>query len=311
MTPRVSVVLPVRDRAGVLERAMRSVLDQSYRPLELIVVDDGSADASAEVAERVARQDRRVRVIREPARGAAAARNVGLRLARGELLAFQDSDDEWLPGRLERHVRAVDADPPAVGVVYGPMIRVEAGRERPFRCAAFAPEDAHVLERALSLGIIGIGLQALLVRRAAAERAGAFDEALPRWIDYEWLVRVARHARFHYLPEPTARYHATSGAIGTSLEKWLVAQRRFVEVHAEELHARPAALARHYRVWMRNALRASRPHEAREVFGLLRGLGAARPRDWAVLAAGPVVPVLAPMGSRVAQRWRMARAGGW
>ncbi|MEA3136705.1 MAG: teichuronic acid biosynthesis glycosyltransferase TuaG, partial [Thermoplasmata archaeon] len=101
----VSVILPVRNRAILVEAAARSVLDQKWTDLELIVVDGGSTDGTVAVLHRLAASDARVRLLlHDKAEGVSAARNAGARLARGRLLAFQDSDDSWRPETLARQV---------------------------------------------------------------------------------------------------------------------------------------------------------------------------------------------------------------
>ena len=98
--PNVTVVLPTHDRAKLLRRAIDSVLSQDYQDLELIVVDDASTDDTQTVVQQFA--DQRIRYVRLADRqGATAARNAGISAARGEFIGFQDSDDEWLPGKLE------------------------------------------------------------------------------------------------------------------------------------------------------------------------------------------------------------------
>src|SRR2546423_15031109 len=110
MTEVVSVIIPARNAALTIERALASVLSQRFRPIEAIVVDDGSCDATAEVVRAVANPA--VRLIRLPkSRGAAAARNVGIEASSGEIVAFQDADDEWLPGKLEQQVERLRSDP--------------------------------------------------------------------------------------------------------------------------------------------------------------------------------------------------------
>src|SRR5439155_17156977 len=109
--PLVSVLLPVRDGARTLEAAARSVLRQTYRALELWIVDDGSADGSAAVAEALAREDARVRVASSGGAGLVAALELGRARCAGELVARMDADDESLPERLERSVAALEADP--------------------------------------------------------------------------------------------------------------------------------------------------------------------------------------------------------
>src|SRR4051812_4583959 len=113
MNPSVSVVLPTYNRASVLQRSIKSVLAQSFGDLELIVVDDGSTENIRSVAS--AFRDPRVIYIRiHHSRGAGAARNEGIRRARAEWIAFQDSDDEWLATKLEKQVAATRLAPAGV-----------------------------------------------------------------------------------------------------------------------------------------------------------------------------------------------------
>mgnify|MGYP002516567543 CR=1 FL=1 len=103
MTPFVSVILPVYNREDTILRALDSVLMQTYRNMEVIVIDDGSDDSTAEIVRNC--QDSRVRLVRLPVNGGAnAARNAGIRLAEGTYIAFQDSDDEWLADKLEKQI---------------------------------------------------------------------------------------------------------------------------------------------------------------------------------------------------------------
>src|SRR5437016_5735478 len=108
--PSVSVVLPTRDRLDLLPRALASVLDQSVVDLECIVVDDGSSDGTA--AWLADHADTRLHVLHTAGgRGPAGARNDGISVARGRYVAFQDSDDEWLPGKLKKQLAALTREP--------------------------------------------------------------------------------------------------------------------------------------------------------------------------------------------------------
>src|SRR5690348_15078750 len=114
--PRVSVIVPVFNRAATIGRAVASVVVQTMADWELIVVDDGSADDPAGAL--AALSDARLRLLRhERNRGAAAARNTGIAAARAPLIAFLDSDDEWLPEKLARQVAAVERAGPALGAL--------------------------------------------------------------------------------------------------------------------------------------------------------------------------------------------------
>src|SRR5262245_28149594 len=107
MTPRISVVIPVLNRAAVVRRAIASVLAQTFQDFEIVVVDDGSTDGTAESVDTLS--DRRIRVIRhEQTLGGGAARNTGIRASRAPFVAFLDSDDEWVPTKLEKQLGVFD-----------------------------------------------------------------------------------------------------------------------------------------------------------------------------------------------------------
>ena len=134
MTELLSVVVPTHDRPERLREAVRSVLSQDYRSIELVVVDDGSGSSTARTLDELTAKDRRIVVVRhDHPLGSAAARNTGLALARGELVAFCDDDDVWLPGAASA---AVSASKPSTGVVYGWH---QVLQEATGRCVTFRP----------------------------------------------------------------------------------------------------------------------------------------------------------------------------
>ena len=127
-SPVVSVIIPTYNRAHLIGRAIRSVLDQTYQDWELIVVDDASTDDIPGIVKGFT--DGRVKYIRhDENKGAAAARNTGIQAARGAYIAFLDSDDEWLPEKLERQVQAFESSDAQVGVIYTGTIAVSQSGE--------------------------------------------------------------------------------------------------------------------------------------------------------------------------------------
>lgn len=209
-SPRVSVVLCTYDRAGLLARAVDSVLCQSFTELELIVVDDGSSDGTSELLAGFT--DPRLRTLRlEKNVGQAAARNAGIRLAQAPLLAFQDSDDEWVPEKLEWQVPALEASGPETCLVYCDMVHV--GRDG---TASFpgAPriERGRLVDAELGFyQVFGLGIQSVIVRRSCLDRVGGFDERFRCFDDLELFLRLSAVFDFTYLAEPLVRYHDTDG----------------------------------------------------------------------------------------------------
>ncbi len=175
---RISVVVPVFNRASYVGEAIDSVLGQTRPPDELIVVDDGSTDDSVAVVERHAR--RSVRIVRQDNRGIGGARNRGLREATGDVVAFIDSDDLWERDKLERQV-AVLRDGDDVQLVFGHLVEF------------LTPERADELGASLRVStepVPGLIATTLLVRRAAVERIGPFDETLRVGEFVEWMARA-------------------------------------------------------------------------------------------------------------------------
>ena len=189
--PTASVVLPVFNGEACIGRAARSVLGQTISDLELIVVDDGSTDRTNEVVSRYS--EPRLEFIRlEKNSGPAAARNAGVSRARGDYIAFLDSDDEWLPTKLERQLELIVASPPAIGIcTTGFRIhRIATGR---FQDTIPDP-NADWYRQQLTMCALGPG-STLMVKREVFSQVGAFDVALRRFEDWDWMIRcLAVHA---------------------------------------------------------------------------------------------------------------------
>lgn len=194
MSSKVSVILPVHNRADVLPRAIRSVIDQEFRDLELIIIDDGSADHSAEVAKSFG--DERVRVIRlERNRGGNVARNEGIRAAKAPIIGFLDSDDHYLPNKLG-WVAAEFERRPELDLLVDSFVKVSAPGSRKGELVRKNPviEDRELFRRALFTRQLWKATPAITVRREIALRAGLFDESLRRLQDFDFLIRVSEFA---------------------------------------------------------------------------------------------------------------------
>jgi glycosyltransferase involved in cell wall biosynthesis len=193
----VSVVMPVRNRETLVAEAIESVLAQRHRHWELIVVDDGSEDGTA-AAVASFHGDPRIRLERIAHRGAAAARNHGLRLARGDLIAYLDSDNLWFPRFLAAAAAALAANPECA-LVYGALVSQEHGTSE---AGLLFEEFEH--ERLLQSNYID--LNCVMHRRELFERLGGFDESLGRLIDWDLLLRYTRDGGACALPTLAARY---------------------------------------------------------------------------------------------------------
>jgi hypothetical protein len=205
--PTVSVVIPTYQRRDLVAGAVRSVLAQTYNDLEVIVVDDGSVDGTCE---SLATLDCELRYHRQPNRGVAAARNAGVALARGSIVAFLDSDDRWLPDHLAVLTETFARRPSAVLVSTSPRHRAE-GRA--------APDDA-VLLQALPACLYGnpVGWpSSIAVRRADLVAVGGFDEQLPVGEGGELWARLAFRGPFGLLQRRTIVKQRTPNSL---VERW-------------------------------------------------------------------------------------------
>jgi len=198
--PLVSAIVPVHNRAWCIRRSIESVLAQDYRPLELIVVDDGSTDDTPRLLGEIAREMTEyveskaggiaLRILRQDNRGVSAARNLGIRAARGSLIAFLDSDDEWLPQKTSRQTADLLAHP---------GMRVHQTGETWVRRGRRVNPPQRLRKRAgdlfeQSLDHCAISPSAAMLRREVFDEVGLFDETFPACEDYEmWLRITCRH----------------------------------------------------------------------------------------------------------------------
>lgn len=186
----VSVIIPTFDRRALVREAVSSVLAQAGVDVELIVVDDGSTDGTADALE--AEFGSALTVLRTGNRGVSAARNSGVAASCGELIAFLDSDDTWLPGKLAAQV-AMFADP-SVEICQTDEIWIRNGRRvNPHRKHRKPEGDVFLA----SLGLCLISPSAVMLRRSLFERVGGFDEDLPACEDYDLWLRIARTTPVH------------------------------------------------------------------------------------------------------------------
>ena len=212
--PLVSVVIPTRDRRDSTAEAVASVLAQTWRDLELVVVDDGSADGTAEHLE-ASFSDPRLRVLRQENRGVSAARNRGVGATSGAWVAFLDSDDLWLPGKLERQLAAV-AEPPGWAACHTEEVWYRRGRWANPR-KVHAKHGGWIFPHCLPL--CTISPSSILLRREVLASLGGFDESLPACEDYDlWLRLAAFHPVLLLAEKLTVKRNGHEGQL--SREHW-------------------------------------------------------------------------------------------
>lgn len=221
LMPIVSVVIPTRNRAELLTRAIKSVLAQSFSDWELVVIDDASTDHTQNVLIGYATADSRIKIRRcSVPNGAAAARNIGIEAARGDYVAFLDDDDEWLPDKLERQLEWFRSVSHEVGVVYGSFFEVLASGTERLRGTTALPTDG---QQSALLHANVIGHSTIMVQRSMLKLAGGYNARLPRLQDWDLWIRLASRTKFAHMPAPVARIYHTPQSISTNSEKLLTA----------------------------------------------------------------------------------------
>lgn len=206
--PLISVIIPTYNRVALVCRAIDNVLEQTWKHLELIVVDDGSTDGTQE---KLRLYGNRIRIITQANRGPSAARNKGIEIATGEIVAFQDSDDLWMPNKLERQVRLMQALGPSVpcclcninlGVIHG-------RNHTSFSYADMNPKQEEGLWNNVSEVLATrfvLFNQAVAIRRVVLEKLGGFDESLNFLEDYDMALRLSAQEPWGFIREPLVVY---------------------------------------------------------------------------------------------------------
>lgn len=192
--PFVSVIIPTHDRADVVARAIDSVLEQTWTDLELLVVDDGSTDATAAVLAGFS--DPRLTGMRQENKGVSAARNAGIRASSGRYIALLDSDDYWMPGKLARQLCFLRESGFAICQTEEVWVR-DGVRVNP--CRKHAKAAGWFLERSLEMCLISPSC--VLFSRELWDELGPFDERLPACEDYALWLRVGVRYPVGLLPE--------------------------------------------------------------------------------------------------------------
>jgi glycosyltransferase involved in cell wall biosynthesis len=235
--PPVSVVIPTYNRAGVVIEAVASVLAQEPSILEVLVVDDGSTD---DTVARLRALGPPVQVIPVAHSGIPGrVRNVGIRQARGELVAFLDSDDLWLPGKLARQLAYLAAHP-HVGLVYTDEYFEERGRRLPrTRFADYPPRDRFVYQDRIAR--ISTQLSSVLVGRVVLKTVSLFDEGLRRYEDADLLSRISERYALGFITEPLVVYRMHVDSLHLTADEWLRVEgaRRYLTLYHARRDGRP------------------------------------------------------------------------
>jgi glycosyltransferase involved in cell wall biosynthesis len=292
----VSVIVPAFNAARTIDATLASALGQSHRHLEVIVVDDGSHDATGAAVARLAVEDCRLRYIRQPNRGVAAARNRGIAEARGTFIATLDADDLWHPTKIERQIERFRAAGPATALIYTWCYWLAPEGAT----LGYAPPLSHegwVLPQ-MCLGNLIISASNALVRREALLAAGGFDETLRMaggqgCEDWKLYLQIAERHEVAAVPEYLVGYRIHAGAMSDDFAQMMqsrgLVESQFLPRYPDlkrQFAAGRAILARSL------AMRAFQRRRYRMAVQLLAGYPDASPRlawestGWLLLGVG-------------------------
>ena len=229
--PTVSIIIPTYNRASLLSRAINSVLSQTFSDFEIIVVDDYSKDNTKAIIEGL--NDPRVRYIyHERNRGAAAARNTGIRLSKGEYIAFLDSDDEWLPEKLDKQISKFRASHHKVGVVYSGLSIISG--EKVINEYIPSKRGNIYRDQLFEDHVIGGG-STIMVRKECLTEIGGFDENLPARQDYDLSLRLSKFYEFEFIAESLVKVHWDSSNRVTNSQNRRIAGEIIISKIAREI----------------------------------------------------------------------------
>lgn len=227
MKPLISIIIPTYNRAHILSKTIKSVLEQSYKNFELLICDDGSTDETERLVKSI--KDTRIIYLKQENKGPGAARNLGLKNAKGEIIAFLDSDDEWLPKHLEYCIEFFELYPEA-DMVYtqNEIVFSEDSRRKPEHYSYKKKEIPYIEKkegfRLYKNLVFNEYLQSCIsatpctvVKKEVFDKIGLFNEDLSSGQDYEMWLRISNKFRIGVIRQVTVKVLAQAGSISESI----------------------------------------------------------------------------------------------
>ena len=243
---KVSVVIPCFNREDTIEEAVASVLEQSFGDLEVIAVDDGSQDRTWDLLQTI--DDPRLRLAKNPKKGVSSARNYGVSLSKGaRWIAFQDSDDVWLPQKLEQQMAQLEGSA-YVASFCGMLVKADARPETRVQARypdpSISPLSGDILPSLVRSSYLST--QMLVIRRDVFDQVGGFDEELQALVDWELMLRVAQAGPVGFVDQDLVVQRMSENSITRSSAKRLRAQSHILNKHQELIARYPGILAHHH-----------------------------------------------------------------
>lgn len=231
-SPLISVVVPAYNADAFIAGTLASVLSQTYQNLEVWVVDDGSSDRTAAIVEKLAQQDARINLLRQPNQGVAIARNAGIQAAKGEFIAPIDADDVWWPGALEKLMAEFQKMPATVGVVYAWSVDID---EQDRATGAFHASviKGNVYKTLICHNFLG-NASSTLIRKSCLDQIGGYSAELRHrkaqgCEDWDLYLRLAEHCEFGVVPEFLVGYRKLASSMSQDFSQMARSQQQMLE----------------------------------------------------------------------------------
>jgi glycosyltransferase involved in cell wall biosynthesis len=238
----VSVIIPTYNRAHIIGRAIESVLKQTHTNFELIIIDDGSTDNTAEVVKSF--DDERIKYIKhERNKGVATARNTGIGVSGGSYIAFQDSDDEWLPQKLEKQMAAFKNASPKTGIVYSGCLRISGSKKTYIHPPVTTPKEGDIHNSLLAGNFVTS--QALIIKRECFEKAGMFNDEYVALEDWELWLRISKYYHFKYINEPLVISYQMPDSLLANQNAFIRGYELILERHSQDIKKNKRVLFDH------------------------------------------------------------------
>lgn len=232
--PNVSIIIPTYNRNETIIRSINSVLCQSYGDFELIIVDDASTDSTETTIKKIC--DDRIRYIKLPVNGGSAyARNCGIIEAKGDYIAFQDSDDEWKPDKLKFQMEVMNTLDQSFGLVYTSFYYLsEQGYvEWPPKNIPDHTKNGKIYQYMLTYN--PVGGPTMLIRKECFEKIGLFNTDLKSLEDYELALRISKYFNLAIVELPLVRAYQTPGSLSKNIMAYIKASCLIIKMYKEDI----------------------------------------------------------------------------
>src|SRR5690625_1266873 len=204
----ISVVIPTHNRGDLIGRAIESVLNQTYKDIEIVIVSDGSTDDTEDVVKKYQKKYNNIQLINvHPNKGANNARNEGIKASKGEYLAFLDDDDNWELDKLESQIKVFEKDQ-TIGLVYTGINIIYVNENVKYNSLSGYRGD--LSKEILIRNIIG-ATSSVMIKKEVLDKSGYFDIEMPAKQDYDLWIRACQHAKVDFVAEPKLNYYNYTG----------------------------------------------------------------------------------------------------